>query len=418
MLGVSAGIAAYKAVEICRQLVDDGAHVVPVLSENALRFVGEVTFSALASEPARTSLWNDRSPIPHTELGQNADLIVVAPATADLIARYVHGMADDLLTCTLLATRAPVIICPAMHTEMWEHPSVQHNLEILTARGVHVVPPQAGRLAGGDTGIGRLAEPQTVVAEVRRVLGRDGGPEHSSPARSTECSDMTGWRVLISAGGTREPIDPVRYLTNRSSGRQGHALAEAAARRGAEVELVTSSALRLSTDVATTIDTIEVETADDMYRAMTARAPKADVVIMAAAVSDFRPRAAAERKLHRDEGLPDIVLEPTPDILKSLVAERRPGQVIVGFAAETDDALGRGRAKLARKGVDVLVINDVSAPGVGFDHETNAVVILDVDGRSEEVPLSTKSTVAQAVLDTVLRRLGPGQNARREPQRP
>jgi len=381
VLGVSGGIAAYKAVDVCRRLVDAGVHVVPVLTEEATRFVGEVTFSALASEPAQRSLWDGPSPIPHTRLGQSADLVVVVPATANLLARYAAGLADDLLTATLLATRAPVVVCPAMHTEMWEHPAVQENMSVLERRGVVVVPPEEGRLAGADSGTGRLAEPETIVARVLGLL----------PAARR---DLAGVEVVVSAGGTREPIDPVRFLTNRSSGKQGHALAEAAARRGARVTLVTSSSL----PVTPRIRVVPVESAADMETAMETAAAVADVVVMAAAVADFRPKAPAGLKLH---DVHDLVLEPTPDILAGLVARRRPGQVIVGFAAETDDALERGRRKLARKGVDLLVVNDVSAPGAGFDHDTNEVTILDAGGGAVEVPLTSKATVADAVLDRV-----------------
>lgn len=382
VLGVSGGIAAYKAVDVCRRLVDAGIHVVPVLTEEATRFVGEVTFSALASEPAQRSLWDGASPIPHTRLGQSADLVVVVPATAHLLARYAAGMADDLLTATLLATRAPVVVCPAMHTEMWEHPAVQENMSVLHRRGVVVVPPAEGRLAGADSGTGRLAEPETIVARVLGLL----------PAARR---DLAGIDVVVSAGGTREPLDPVRFLTNRSSGKQGHALAEAAARRGARVTLVTSSTL----PVTPLIRVVAVESAADMETAMETAAAVADVVVMAAAVADFRPKAPARLKLH---DVHDLVLEPTPDILAGLVARRRPGQVLVGFAAETDDALERGRRKLARKGVDLLVVNDVSAPGAGFDHDTNEVTILDAGGGAVEVPLTTKAAVADAVLDRVL----------------
>jgi phosphopantothenoylcysteine decarboxylase/phosphopantothenate--cysteine ligase len=384
VLGVSGGIAAYKAVEVCRRLVDAGVHVVPVLTEEATRFVGEVTFSALASEPAQTSLWEGS--IPHTHLGQSAELVVVAPATAHLLGRYAAGLADDLLTATLLATRAPVVVCPAMHTEMWEHPAVQDNLVVLRQRGVDVVPPEEGRLAGGDSGAGRLADPATIVARVLGLLGNH---------------DLSGVDVLVSAGGTREPLDPVRFLTNRSSGKQGHALAEAAARRGARVTLVTASSLPASPSVRV----LPVETAADMEQAMLEAAAGADVIVMAAAVADFRPKAPADRKLH---DVPDLVLEPTPDILSGLVARRRPGQVLVGFAAETDDVLERGRRKLAGKGVDLLVVNDVTAPGAGFDHDTNAVTILDARGEPTEVALTSKAAVAEAVLDRVIARLGRG----------
>jgi phosphopantothenoylcysteine decarboxylase/phosphopantothenate--cysteine ligase len=394
VLGVCGGIAAYKVVEVCRRLVDAGVHVTPVLTEDATRFVGAVTFSALASEPAQGSLWDENSPIPHTRLGQEADLIVVAPATAHTLARYAAGLSDDLLMATLLATRAPVIVCPAMHTEMWEHASVRDNLATLERRGVEIVPPESGRLAGGDSGEGRLADPSVIVA---RVLERLGG-------RSRR--DFEGVRVVVSAGGTREPLDPVRFITNKSSGKQGHAIAVAAARRGASVTLVTSSPLPLPAEVAGSITRIDVETAADMEQAMGESGGAADAIVMAAAVADFRPKASARTKLSKEDGVPELVLEPTPDILAGLARRRAPGQVVVGFAAETHDALDRGRRKLERKGVDLLVVNDVSAPGAGFDHDTNAVVILDADGSSSEIPLTSKDAVAEAVLDRVSAHLG------------
>jgi phosphopantothenoylcysteine decarboxylase / phosphopantothenate---cysteine ligase len=398
VLGVSAGIAAYKAVEVCRGLVDAGIHVAPVLTERATRFVGKATFDALASEPAQTSLWDEESVIPHTRLGQSADLVVVAPATADLLARYAGGFADDLLTSTLVATAAPVVVCPAMHTEMWEHPAVQENLAVLRSRGVTVVPPEEGRLAGGDIGAGRLAQPSVIVATVLGLLGAGGqsGPGHPG-------DDLAGVRVLVSAGGTREPIDPVRFITNRSSGKQGHAVANAAARRGADVVLVTTSNQPVSAGVV--VD--PVETAAEMEASLTARAARAEVVIMAAAVADFRPKVATESKLHKADGVPDLVLEATPDILAGLGRRRRPGQVLVGFAAETDQVAERARSKLDDKRVDLIVANDVSAAEVGFDHDTNAVTIFGPDGSVFEVPLSTKDEVADAILDRVCALLGP-----------
>ncbi len=397
VLGVCGGIAAYKAVEVCRRLVDAGVHVTPVLTADARRFVGALTFSALASEPAQLSLWDEASPIPHTRLGQQADLIIVVPATAHSIARYAVGLSDDLLMATLLATRAPVIVCPAMHTEMWEHASVRENLAVLERRGVEIVPPESGRLAGGDSGEGRLAEPAVIVARVLEHLGR-----------ATRRDDLEDVRIVVSAGGTREPLDPVRFITNRSSGKQGHAIASAAARRGATVTLVTSSPLPLPPDVtgsapgAGSVTRIDVETAADMEHAMGASSAEADAVVMAAAVADFRPKASAETKLSNEDGIPELVLERTPDILAGLATRRAPGQVIVGFAAETHDVLERGRRKLARKGVDLLVVNDVSAPGAGFDHDTNAVVILGADGSTIEIPLTSKDAVADAVLDRVI----------------
>ena len=386
VLGVSGGIAAYKAVEVCRRLVDLGAHVVPVMTEAAEHFVGRTTFSALASEPVRSSMWEGDDPIPHTRLGQQADLILVAPATAHLLAAYAAGLSHDLLTNTLVATRAPVVVCPAMHTEMWEHPSVQDNLALLRRRGVHVVEPESGRLAGGDVGAGRLAAPESIVAAVIGLL---------TPGRG----ELDGLHVVVSAGGTREPIDAVRVIANRSSGKQGYAVAAEAARRGARVTLVSTVDL----PVPAGAEVVAVETAAQMQAAVERLAVDADVVVMAAAVADFRPVAAADHKLKKDQGAPQIVLEPTPDILAGLGARKPAGQVLVGFAAETDDLVAHAESKLRRKSLDMIVANDVSAPGVGFQHDTNAVTILTADGGTEHVALSDKSHVAAAVLDTVAR---------------
>ena len=385
VLGVSGGIAAYKAVELCRRLVDAGAHVVPVLTEGALHFVGRTTFDALGSERAWTSLWDEPHPIPHTHLGQTADLVLVAPATARVLGLYAGGISEDLLTNVLLATRAPVLVCPAMHTEMWEHPSVQDNLRLLRSRGVHVVEPESGRLAGGDVGAGRLAEPETILAAVDGLLTAEH--EH----------DLTGLRVVVTAGGTREPIDPVRFIGNRSSGKQGHAVAEEASGRGAKVTLVTTTSRPASAGV----DVVRVDTAAEMEQAVLSRADQADVVVMAAAVADFRPVDVAGSKIKKAGGVPQVVLEPTNDILAALGAQRRAGQIIVGFAAETDDLRANAADKLARKGIDLIVANDVSAPGVGFEHDTNAVVILAADGTAQEIPLTDKRAVARAILDAV-----------------
>ena len=389
VLGVTGGIAAYKAIELCRRLVDAGAHVAPILTEGALHFVGETTFSALASEPVQTSLWDEQSPIPHTRLGQGADLILVAPATARSIAAYAHGYSDDLLTATLIATRAPVIVCPAMHTEMWEHPAVQANLELLRTRGVIVVPPAEGRLAGGDIGTGRLAEPEVILAEVNRVLGETAG-------------DLAGLRVLVTAGGTREAIDSVRVITNRSSGKQGHAVAAEAAARGASVTLITT--VDRPTPSGATV--ISVSSAAEMEAAVMPLAAEQDVIVMAAAVADFRPAVVADRKLKKDEfgegGSPQIVLEPTHDFLVDLGARKPVGQVLVGFAAETDDVVDNARKKLVRKHLDLIVANDVGAARCGFEHDTNAVVLLRADGLHQDVPLTDKRNVARAILDTVV----------------
>jgi phosphopantothenoylcysteine decarboxylase / phosphopantothenate---cysteine ligase len=394
---VAGGIAAYKAVEVCRRLTDEGCEVAPVLTEAATAFVAPLTFTALAAQPAKTSLFGDElDPIPHTRLGRWADVVVVAPATADLLARYATGLANDLLTATLLATTAPVVVCPAMHTEMWDHPSVKDNLEVLVGRGVVVVEPEAGRLAGGDEGPGRLAAPERICDVVLSVLARSEG------------TSLAGRTVVVTAGGTREPIDPVRVLTNRSSGRQGHAIAAAAALRGARVILVTASPLALDPGVAARVERHDVETARELHDAVLDVLGDADVVIMAAAVSDFRPADRSTTKLRRDHGVPTITLEATDDVLAAVVAKRRIGQVIVGFAAETTDAITNGRAKLAKKGCDLLVVNDVSAPGAGFDGATNEVVILADDGSEEHVALTSKQEVASRLLDSVVRRLAQG----------
>ena len=398
------GIAAYKAVEVCRRLVDAGAFVSPVLTRGATHFVGPVTFSALASEPVRTSLWDEAEPIPHTWLGRRADLVLVVPATARLIGAYAAGISSDLLTATLLATRAPVVVCPAMHTEMWEHPAVVDNLALLRRRGVHVVDPAVGRLAGGDVGSGRLADPADIVAAAAKVLAGGAGP----PDGRIDAAGgvLAGVRAIVTAGGTREPIDPVRYLGNRSSGKQGYAVAAELAHRGARVTLITTVALT----APATVEVVAVETAAEMEAAVLARAGDAHVVVMAAAVADFRPKETAPQKLKKADGPPEIVLEPTPDILAALGARRRPGQVLVGFAAETGQTGATGRSlrsyaldKLAAKRVDLVVANDVAATGVGFAHDTNAVLIVGVDGHEVEVPLATKAEIAAAVVDEIVR---------------
>ncbi len=383
VLGVSGGIAAYKAIEVCRRLVDAGAHVAPVLTEGATRFVGETTFSALASEPVQTSLWHERDPIPHTRLGQAADLVLVCPATARLLGSYAAGISDDLLTATLLATRAPVVVCPAMHTEMWEHAAVQHNLQVLAGRGVTVVAPAEGRLAGGDSGMGRLAEPEVIVAAVHAALAP---------------RDMEGLRVLVTAGGTREAIDPVRVITNRSSGKQGYAVAEEALGRGAKVTLVTT----VDRPAPLGADVVRVASAADMEAEVVPRAPDQDVIVMAAAVADFRPAVAADHKIKKGDGLTHIVLEPTHDFLVDLGERKPPDQVLVGFAAETDDLLASARAKLERKRLDLIVANDVSRPGAGFEHDTNQVVILSPHGIEHDGALTDKRAVARAILDAVV----------------
>ncbi len=388
VLGVSGGIAAYKAVELCRRLVDAGAFVSPVMTAGAKHFIGATTLSALASEPVRTELWNAAEPIPHTRLGQNCDLIVIAPATARVIAAYTSGLSTDLLTNTLLATRAPVIVCPAMHTEMWEHPAVVANIALLRSRGVVIVDPEHGRLAGGDRGAGRLASTDSILTAIRRVF---------------KSQDLAGRSVVVSAGGTREPIDAVRVIANRSSGRQGHAIAEAAAARGATVHLVTTATIPASAG----IEVIEVETAAEMQASLGRIAPTADVVIMAAAVADFTPVAPTQHKLKKSEGPPRIELVATPDILAGLGATKPKGQILVGFAAETDELEANAVAKLEAKGADLIVANDVSEPGVGFSHRTNAVTIFAHHREPQTVALAEKSAIAEAILDRVAELLTP-----------
>ena len=383
VLGVTGGIAAYKAIEVCRRLVDAGAHVVPILTEGAEHFVGRTTFDALASEKVQSTLWDETSPIPHTMLGQTADLIVVAPATARLLADYRMGRSDDLLTATLIATRAPVMIAPAMHTEMWEHPAVQDNLMVLRDRGVHVVDPEPGRLAGGDIGFGRLAAPRTIAAHAERVLG---------------AGDLTGTRVVIAAGGTREAIDPVRVISNRSTGKQGYALAESAWMRGAEVTLI--STVEREAPVGCTV--VAVESAADMQDAVMAVAD-ADVIVMAAAVADFRPASPAGEKIKKGAGeVPEILLEKTHDFLVDLGQQKPDGQVLVGFAAETQNLLENARGKLERKNLDLIVANDVSAPDAGFAHDTNKVTLVLGSGEEIDVPLGSKRVVADAIFDAVV----------------
>ena len=310
-------------------------------------------------------------------------MIVVAPATAKLIGLYAAGISNDLLTATLLATRAPVVLCPAMHTEMWEHPAVQENIATLRRRGVIVVEPEAGRLAGGDIGQGRLAAPESIVARVLEVL---------TPA------DLEGVKVVVTAGGTREPIDAVRVITNRSSGKQGHAIAAAAVQRGASVVLITASELAAPSGV----EVVRVETTSQMQEALRAHTAAADVVVMAAAVADFRPITSKSSKIKKADGVPEIALEPTPDLLAALGAAKPPSMTLVGFAAETENLEANAKDKLSRKNLDIIVANDVSASQVGFGHDTNAVLIIDRNGSNKTVDLAEKGSVAHAILDSVV----------------
>ena len=388
VLGVTGGVAAYKAISLLRLLMDAGYHVSPVLTPDSLHFVGATTFSALASEPARTSLYGDSTtPSPHTTLGQRADLIVVAPATAHFLARYAHGLANDLLTATVLATRAPVLVFPAMHTEMWEHPSVQENIATLRRRGVLVADPAVGPLAAGDVGAGRLPEPAEMAALIVQVLKGYRGP-------------LAGRRVLISAGGTREAIDPVRVLTNRSSGHQGYALAEVAVRLGAEVTLVTTVTRDLALDVRQRVTVVPVESAADLAAAVLDRQGDVDVIIMAAAVADFTV-VPAPTKLKKRDGLPTLTFQPTVDVVATLLERRVAPQRLVAFAAETSDVLANAQRKLDDKPVDLLVVNDVSAPGAGFATATNRVTFLTPSGDVTMTDTVSKEAIAVAILTRV-----------------
>ena len=382
VLGVTGGIAAYKAVEISRRLVDAGAHVSPIMTNAAKKFIGEVTLSALASEPVKSSLWNEEDPIPHTTLGQEADLVLIVPATAKLIGTYAAGISNDLLMATLLATRAPVLICPAMHTEMWEHPAVQENLETLVRRGVRIVEPEDGTLAGGDVGKGRLAGIEKILDSAESVLAKN---------------DLAGLKFLITAGGTREPIDPVRYIANRSTGKQGYALAKAAKIRGAEVTLVTSMEMEAPPDTKVLCS----ETASEMQGVVMEEGLKADVVIMAAAVADYRPSEMLDQKIKKTELLNAIDLVATHDFLVDLGNSKRTDQTIVGFAAETENLEENALSKLVRKNLDLIVANDVSRPGVGFAHDTNEVVIIG-ERTKWSLPLATKRIIADGILDAII----------------
>ncbi|MGW9045911.1 bifunctional phosphopantothenoylcysteine decarboxylase/phosphopantothenate--cysteine ligase CoaBC [Streptomyces lydicus] len=396
VLGVSGGIAAYKACELLRRLTESGHDVRVVPTASALHFVGEATWSALSGNPATTEVWESVHEVPHVRIGQGADLVVVAPATADMLAKAAHGLADDLLTNTLLTARCPVIFAPAMHTEMWENPATQENVATLRRRGALVIEPAVGRLTGVDTGKGRFPDPVEIFELCRRVLARGerGGFE----------PDLAGRRVVVSAGGTREPLDPVRYLGNRSSGKQGYALAATAAARGAQVTLIAGNT-ELPDPAG--VDVIPVGTARQLREAVLKAAADADAVVMAAAVADFRPAVYATGKIKKVEGRePEpIGLVRNPDILAELSADRaRPGQVVVGFAAETDDVLANGRAKLARKGCDLLVVNEVGEDKA-FGSAENEAVVLASDGSETPVPYGPKEALADRVWDLVVPRL-------------
>jgi phosphopantothenoylcysteine decarboxylase / phosphopantothenate---cysteine ligase len=394
VLGVSGGIAAYKACELLRLLTESGHSVRVVPTAAALEFVGSATWAALSGQPVTAGALDDAEQVPHVRVGREADLVLVAPATADLMARAAAGRADDLLTAVLLTARCPVVFAPAMHTEMWEHPATRANVATLRARGVLVLEPASGRLTGADSGPGRLPEPAEIFAVAVRVLARGSA---DLPA------DLAGRRVLISAGGTREELDPVRFLGNWSSGRQGYALAATAAARGAQVTLVAANT-GLPDPAGARVQ--QVVSALQLREAMLAAAPGADAIVMTAAVADFRPAARAAQKVKKTDAAPEpVALARNPDILRELVAVRaRPEQVIVGFAAETQDMLAAGRAKLAAKGCDLLVVNQVGN-GLAFGTTDNEAVVLAADGSSTTVPRGPKEALADLVWDLVADRL-------------
>jgi phosphopantothenoylcysteine decarboxylase/phosphopantothenate--cysteine ligase len=399
VLGVGGGIAAYKACEVLRRLTESGHHVQVLPTRAALNFVGKATFEALSGNPVHTDVFSDVHEVPHVRIGQEADLVVVVPATADFMAKAAHGHADDMLTGTLLTARCPVLLIPAMHTEMWEHPATRQNVLLLRSRGVIVAEPASGRLTGTDTGKGRLADPREIVELARLLLVRpDALPR-----------DLEGKRVVVSAGGTREALDPVRFLGNRSSGKQGYALARVAAQRGAQVTLVSAHTAALADPAG--VEIRPAGTALELRDAMHKAAAEADIVVMAAAVADFRPVSRAENKIKKsgDRDPDPLVLTRNPDILAELVAARAAGktasaQYIVGFAAETGDESGdvltHARAKLARKGCDLLVLNAVGE-GQAFEVEDNAGWLLAPGGLERPIALGSKSQMATEIWDFV-----------------
>ncbi|GAA0931170.1 bifunctional phosphopantothenoylcysteine decarboxylase/phosphopantothenate--cysteine ligase CoaBC [Nonomuraea longicatena] len=393
VLGVSGGIAAYKACELLRLFTESGHEVRVVPTRDALRFVGEPTWAALSGNPVSTEVWDDVHEVPHVRIGQGADLVVVAPATADVLAKAAQGLTGDLLTTTLLTARCPVVFAPAMHTEMWEHPATRANVATLRERGAVVIDPASGRLTGADTGPGRLPDPPEIFDVCRAVLR--GVPR-----------DLAGRRVVVSAGGTREAIDPVRFIGNRSSGLQGYSLARTAVARGAEVTVIAAN-VALPDPAGAKV--VRVESTAELREAVLSASDGADAVVMAAAVADFRPVARSDSKIKKTSGEPEpIHLAENPDILAELGARRAAeGQgpsVIVGFAAETDNVLANGRDKLARKGCDLLVVNQVGE-GLAFGRPDNAATILSADGASAYVPLGPKDDLSDAVWSLVSARL-------------
>ncbi|MFJ6796103.1 bifunctional phosphopantothenoylcysteine decarboxylase/phosphopantothenate--cysteine ligase CoaBC [Streptomyces sp. NPDC091268] len=406
VLGVSGGIAAYKACELLRRLTESGHEVRVVPTAASLNFVGEATWAALSGNPASTEVWETVHEVPHVRIGQAADLVVVAPATADLLAKAAHGLADDLLTNTLLTARCPVVYAPAMHTEMWEHPATRENVATLRRRGAVVIEPAVGRLTGKDTGKGRLPDPEEIFEVCRHVLGRQvpGGSAPGGSGGPAAGPDLAGRHVVVSAGGTREPLDPVRFLGNRSSGKQGYALARTAVARGARVTLVSANAALAD---PAGVDVVRVGTALQLRQAVLEAAADADAVVMAAAVADFRPAEYAGGKIKKKDGEDPapVVLVRNPDVLAEISADRpREGAIVVGFAAETDDVLANGRAKLLRKGCDLLVVNEVGESKT-FGSEENEAVILASDGSETPVPHGPKEALADVIWDQVAARL-------------
>ena len=399
VLGVSGGIAAYKACELLRRFTESGHDVTVVPTAAALEFVGAPTWSALSGKPVAPDVWQDVHRVPHVRIGQSADLVVVAPATADVLAKAAHGLADDLLSNTLLTARCPVVFAPAMHTEMWEHAATQENVATLRRRGSLVIEPAEGRLTGADTGKGRFPDPSEIFEVARDLLARAGSPT---------ALDLAGRHVVVSAGGTREYLDPVRFLGNRSSGLQGYALARTAAARGAEVTLLSAN---VALPDPAGVKVVRVETTAQLRDAVLSAVPTADAVVMAAAPADYRPRSVSGTKIKKadDGSAPPLELEQNPDILAEISRNRaRPDSVIVGFAAETGDAersvLELAQAKLARKGCDLLVLNDVSG-GKVFGSVENEAVVLDTTGTTTSVPRGSKSALAHVVWDQVVARL-------------
>lgn len=393
-LGVCGGIAAYKVVELARDLTKAGASVHVLMTPSATNFVGPITFSTLTNNAVRTELFPEVSPseIPHTDLARTSDIIVIAPATAKTIAKFAQGLSDDLISALLLSAKGPIVMAPAMHTEMWENEGTQQNIKVLGSRGVRIVGPESGALAGPDVGIGRLAAIDHIEEAIIDELSRT--------------NDCEGMNILVTAGGTQEPIDAVRFIGNRSSGRMGYEIAAEALRRGGKVTLITAPTSLVRPIAA---DVVEVMTAAQMREATTSAATKADVVVMAAAVADFRPSESKHGKLKKSAGLDRIPLEPTVDILEELGRSKPPGQMLVGFAAETEDVVANARMKLTSKGCDVVVANLVGVADSGFDTATNKAWILSA-AAEQELPLMSKKQLARALIDVVVRGAQPHPN--------